>query len=439
MSIQSSDIKVYLTGLAVDGDNYDGSEAQTNPNLSFGGFRSSTEINGSTQLSAAISDTASSIQVDDISKMPGASPLNPGYAVIGNEMIRYNARSTSLGAGYLIGVVRGVNGRAPSAHSVGDVITGVTSQNLFDHVRASENVAGDVEYRCFAVMNTNTSDTAFNVKVYLTPVAHSSNATSAATGTNATLTDNTLIGQYADDFFNGGILQITGGTGYRATASENLYNIIDYDDSLGKITVSGAWNGDIPNSSTTFVATSLNASPNPYDTVSFAVERHAYAKLDGSGVVTIGGQEYLVDSTLPGAGWTSALHFVGAYVLLLTGDGVDGVPKRIADYDPSTGRIDVSENFINTGASNGDLYAIVRGPTYTMISSEGEEPPVGTGNITSWSTATTIDTAVSINVNGTGEDLIHDELFFVWVKREITPNTTSYTNDNIIPSIYFEV
>lgn len=437
MSIQASDIKVYLTGVAVDGSNYDGSDAQTNPNLSLGGFRSSTEVNGSTTLSSSITALSTSIQVDDIAKLPGASTINPGYAVIGNEMIQYNARSTSLGAGYLIGVVRGVNGRIAASHDAGTVITGVTSQNLFDHVRASENTGGDTEYRCFAVLNSNTADTAFNVKVYLTPVSISSTATSATAAANATLTDTALIGQYADDFFNSGTLTITGGAGYSATPALNIYAISDYDDSLGKFTLSSNWNAGLPNNSTTYIVASIKASPNPYDETSFAIERHWYS--GANGVVTSGGQTYLVDDTLPGAGWTSALHFVGAYILLLTGDGVDGIPKRITSYNPTTGRIDISDTFVNTGASNGDLYAIVRGPTRVQIANEGVEPPVGTGNISSWSTVTSTDTAVSINVNGTGEDLIHDELFFVWIKRTITPNNTSYTNDNIIPSIYFEV
>jgi len=187
------------------------------------------------------------------------------------------------------------------------------------------------------------------------------------------------------------------------------------------------------------VATSTKASPNPYNTVSFAIERHYYADLDSSGMVTTGGQNYLVDNTLPGSSWTSSQHFVGAYILLLTGDGVDGIPKRITAYNPSTGRIDISGTFVNTGASSGDLYSIVKGPTRVMVAGEGVAPPVGTGNISNWSTSTSIDTALSINVNSIGEDLIHDELFFVWVKREIAPNTTSYMNDNIIPSIYFEV
>jgi len=439
MAIQSSDIKIYLTGLTVNGTNYDGSSAQTNPNLSLGGFRSSTEINGSTQLSSNITALDTSIEVDDISQLPGASPLNPAYAVIGNEMIRYNARSTSLGSGYLIGVTRGVNGRIPTAHSSGDVITGVVSQNLFDHVRASENNSGDIEYRCFAVLNTNTADTAFNVKVYLTPVAFTGTASSATAGANATFTDSSLVGLYANDFFNSGTLEITGGAGYSAVPAENVYDIIDYNDSLGRFTISSNWNQGVPNATTTFIATSVKASPNPYDTVSFAIERHWYANLSGSSAATSGGQTYLVDNTLPGAGWTNSLHFVGAYILMLTGDGVDGVPKRITSYNPTTGRIDISDTFVNTGVSAGDLYTIVRGPTRIKVSSEGTAPPVGTGNISSWSTVTSIDNALSININGTGEDLPHDELFYVWVKRAITANSSSYTNDNIIPSIYFEV
>jgi hypothetical protein len=439
MSIQSGDVKVYLTGITVDGSHYDGGSSQSNPKLSLGGFRSSTEINGSTVLSTAITASATTIQVDDVAKLPGASPLNPAYAVIGSEMIRYNARSTSLGAGYLIGVVRGVNGRVPSTHEIGDVITGVTSQNLFDHVRASENVSGDIEYRCFSVLNTNSADTAFNVSVYLTPVSWSGTATSATSSSNATLTEAAIIGQYANDFFNSGILTITGGNGYSPTPSQNIYNITDYDDSLGKFTISTNWNVGTPNTSTTYVVTSTKASPNPYDTISFAIERHHYAKLDGCGVVSVGGQTYLVDDNLSGAGWTSPLHFIGAYIMLLTGDGVDGVPKRITGYNEVTGRIDISGTFVNTGASMGDLYTIVRGPTRVQLSSEGEAPPVGTGNISAWSTSTSLDTALSINVNSIGEDLSHDELFFVWIKRAIAPNNISYTNDNIIPSIYFEV
>jgi hypothetical protein len=441
MAISASDMKIYLTGIAVDGVNSDGGSTQDNPNQSLGGFRSSTEINESSVLSNDISASDTTIQVDDISQLPGASTLNPSYAVIGDELIKYTARSTSIGSGNLIGVTRGVLGRIAAAHSADDVITGVTSQNLFDHVRAVENLAGDVEYRCFAVRNTNTSETAFNVKVFLSPVEFSGTADSATSdgGTGATLTDAALIGQFADDFFNSGTFEITGGAGISATDSENFYTITDFDFTTGKITIDGDWNNGIPNATTTYVATSIKASPNPNDEASFAIERHLYSDLGASGAATDGGTSHLIDSSLPGAGYTSSIDFVGTYILLLTGDGVDGIPKKVTTYDETTGKISIEGSFVNSGVSAGDLYTIVRGPTQFQVANEGVAPPFGTGNISNLSQATTIGSALSININGIGEDLIHDDVFFVWLKRNISANTDSYQNDNVIPNISFEI
>ena len=356
-------------------------------------------------------------------------------------MISYTARSTSLGSGYLIGVTRGILGRLAQAHDAGEVITGATSQNLFDNVRASESQAGDVEYRCFAVYNTNNSESAFNVKVYLAPVSHEANATSATndSGSGATLTDSTIIATYADDFFIDGTLQIISGQGFSPTPSLNSYSITGYDDSLGKFTIDGDWNNGTPNTTTVFSATSKKASPNHNDDISFAIERHYYSKLDGSGIATDGGVTFLFDSTLPTEGWTSPTHFIGASILLLTGDGVDGIPKRIISYNPTTGRIGITGTFVNTGVSAGDLYIIAKGPTQVLIPTESTEPPVGTGNLSDWSQAASVDEALSINVNGIGEDLIHNELFFIWLKRNVLANTESFSNDNIIPSIYFEI
>jgi len=441
MSIEASDIKIYLTGIEVDGSNYDGISAQANPNLSLGGFRSSTELNGTTKLSNSVGPTDTSIEVDDISVLPSASASYPAYATINEELISYNAKSSTLGSGNLIGVTRGINGRIADSHSVGDVISGVSSQNLFDHIRASENASGDVEYRCMAVLNTHNSDTAFNVKVHLAPVEFTGyvDTSTPDAGSGATITDSALIGQFDDDFFNTGTLQIVSGSGLSGVDADNYYTIDDYDDSTGKITISGGWNNGLPNTTTVYVATSKKASPNPNNDISFAIERHAYADLGLGGVADSGGVNYIVDADLVGSGFTSANHFIGAYVLLKTGDGVDGVPKRINDYDPVTGRIDVAENFVNTGVTGGDIYSIVRGPTIVQTSGEGVAPPAGSGNISSFSTATSLSEALSINVNSIGEDLIHDELFFIWIKRTVGVNGDSYTNENIIPIISFEI
>lgn len=46
-------------------------------------------------------------------------------------------------------------------------ITPGASENLFDNVNAGEATAGDTEYRCFYVFNSNAADTVNDVKVWI--------------------------------------------------------------------------------------------------------------------------------------------------------------------------------------------------------------------------------------------------------------------------------
>jgi hypothetical protein len=441
MAIKTSDIKMYLTGISDNSANYDACCPQDNPNQSLGGFRSSTEINTATTLSSDIGLDDTVIGVDDVSQLPGASTINPAYAVIGNEIISYTARSSSLGPAMLLGVTRGVLGRNPQAHKSGDAITGATSQNLYDHVKASENESGDVEYRCFAVLNDSTSEMAFDVKVFLAPVAKSSFVTFALadTGSGAQLTDSTLIGEYDDGYFTGGTLNITGGDGFANNPLLDTYNIIGFSSASGTLTIDGNWSSGTPNGTTSYEAISTNSTPNVNTDVSFAVERHKYADLSGAGIAQDGGVNFVIDDQLPAIGFVSSGDLIGAYLLLLTGDGVDGVARRITAYNPGTGRVDVDGNFVNEGVSDGDNYTIVRASSSTLLANEGIAPPVGTGLISNWSSATSVDDALSININGVGENLIYGELFYIWLRRIVTPNDESFLNDNVIPNVYFEI
>lgn len=441
MAIKPSDIKMYLTGISTSGVNYDACCPQDNPNQSLGGFRSSTEINTATILTSDIGADDTVIGVEDVSQLPGASTINPAYAVIGDEIISYTARSSSLGPAMLLGVTRGVLGRVAREHSSGDVITGADPQNLFDHVRASENQTGDIEYRCFAVLNDSTTDMAFNVKVYLSAVTHSSFVSFALpdTGSGAQLSDVTLIGLYEDDYFNGGTLRITGGDGFADNELLDTYSIVDYNDASGTFTISGNWSSGTPNGTTSFEAESLNSTPNGNTNIDFAIERHKYADLTGAGIAQDGGVDFVIDDQLATIGIVSSGDLVGAYLLLLTGDGVDGVARRITAYNPGTGRIDVDTPFVNEGVSDGDTYTIVRAQSSVLIANESIEPPVGSGLISNWTTATSVDNALSININGVGENLIYGELFYIWLRRTVSPNDESYLNDNVIPNIYFEI
>jgi len=441
MAISPNDIKVFLTGIPDTGLNYSGCCVQDNPNQSLGGFTSSTEINGSTLISANITDVDTVIQVDDVSKLPGASTLNPAYAVIGNEIISYTARSSSLGPAMLLNVTRGLFGRISSDHLASDVITGLTNQNLFDNIRASENASGIDEYRCFSVMNTNTADTAHDVRLYLSPVQEKGFVSTAVSdgGFGATMTNTNLIGVYVDDFFDGGVLTITGGAAENVVPSLNNYLITKWDTSTGKATIDGNWTAGTPNGTTTYIMSSLHTTPSPDTEIDFAIERHEYADLGStSGVATTGGTNFLIDEDLPLEGWVKSSDFIGAYMLLLTGDGVDGVPRRITAYNPVTGKVTVDSAFVNEGVSLGDLYTIIQGPSAFFAPNDQVPPPIGTGNFTNFVKPVTPETAISININGIGEDLIHNELFYVWVRRRVSANDNSYSNDNAIPNIIFE-
>jgi hypothetical protein len=60
-----------------------------------------------------------------------------------------------------------------AAASLGDQVsttqlTTAVLGNLFDDVSAAEASAGDVEYRCIFLVNTNATDTSFNTKVSIT-------------------------------------------------------------------------------------------------------------------------------------------------------------------------------------------------------------------------------------------------------------------------------
>jgi hypothetical protein len=282
---------------------------------------------------------------------------------------------------------------------------------------------------------------AFNVKVYMSPVTYSSFVSFAVidSGSGAEMTDGTLIDQFGDDYFNGGDLKIVGGDGFADNEVLDSYSIIDFDTTTGTFTILGNWSSGTPNGTTTYEARSTQPTPNANSDMSFAIERHRYADLTDAGIATEGSVNTLVDPQLPVLGMVSSGDLLGAYILLLTGDGVDGVARKITAYDPITGKVTVDINFVNEGVRDGDTYTVVRAQSNTLLNNDNTEPPVGTGLLSNWSDATNIGDALSININGVGEDLIYGELFYIWLRRTISPNDESYLNDNVIPSIYFEI
>jgi len=74
----------------------------------------------------------------------------------------------------------------------------------------------------------------------------------AASGTSTSLTDSNIAGTYTDDYFNGKVLKVTGGTGIYETAT-----ITDYDGTLGKFIFSALSGGSTPDATTVYSVYSI--------------------------------------------------------------------------------------------------------------------------------------------------------------------------------------
>jgi len=154
MAVTASDIKVYLTGATSDGG------TQTDPAASLGNYRSSTLKNTETQIDDGdgISAADTTIVVDSTTGFPSS-----GYITIEDEVISYTG-TTSVS---FTGCTRGALSTTAASHDDDTPVLALPLETLFDHVTGSEASAGDTEYRCFCVKNTNGSDTAYNVSIYI--------------------------------------------------------------------------------------------------------------------------------------------------------------------------------------------------------------------------------------------------------------------------------
>lgn len=73
---------------------------------------------------------------------------------------------------YLTGAVSDGSAQSDPNSSLGDYRSSTegvdaVSENLFDNVTSGEAVSGDIEYRCYCIKNTNTTDSLLNPKVWI--------------------------------------------------------------------------------------------------------------------------------------------------------------------------------------------------------------------------------------------------------------------------------
>jgi len=68
---------------------------------------------------------------------------------------------------YLSGGATGAGNTDPAVSLGGVITTTLVGTNIFDNVTSGEATAGDVEYRCIFVKNTNATDTLYSAKAWI--------------------------------------------------------------------------------------------------------------------------------------------------------------------------------------------------------------------------------------------------------------------------------
>jgi len=156
-------IRAYLTGASVDGG------AQTDPNLSLGNFRASTEV-------AAMSVSVTS-PISNISILSAAAANGTGAGSLtatGSDTLQWTPPGGTQGAEITIlngetKIIEGGNNEeyknlrisrtsATALSGTATVTLAVSKNNAvgFDDVTSAERTAGDIEYRCVAYKNNAT-------------------------------------------------------------------------------------------------------------------------------------------------------------------------------------------------------------------------------------------------------------------------------------------
>lgn len=221
--------KSYLTSLEPD-------ISQTIYSQSIGGHCSTSLIYPETTLTTTIGLYDTAITLDTPSG--GWSDwTDVEYINIGNEMIRVSPMIN----GTVTVVTRGYNDII-NMHIATDVVRAISAKELFNNV-FDEN---HKQYRCIAVKNTSGASNGYNFRVYLKQNSRSDDSsikialeqpssqylTSTSTSwTTMQITDASLIGLYANNYFQGAYLKVLSGSG---TGQGKI--VSSFDAATGKFT-----------------------------------------------------------------------------------------------------------------------------------------------------------------------------------------------------------
>lgn len=206
MAINIGDIRVV----------YSGGAANTSQAASLGGARSTAAANKVLSQSATAPSTVTGVVILDAMGNPeGVGTLQWDNATSSLKWkpyggVTFNGVVITASGTYMIGSSSGylyvqVTLASLPASSVSDSITIANLANkAFDNISATESLSGDTEYRCFYVVNTHSTDTAYDVRVWIKNQPVGSDTLAIALDTNGKNAD--ARGPLADEADSGNAL-----------------------------------------------------------------------------------------------------------------------------------------------------------------------------------------------------------------------------------------
>jgi len=325
MAISRSDIKLYRTSS-------EPSLAQAVYSQSVGGYPSTTLVYPETTLTANTGLYSNAITISFDSAME-----NSDYLSVNDEIVQV----TAVTSANVTAVQRAVNGTR-QIHLSGNVVRGLSSSSGLFNSEFNQNKR---QYRCVALKNTSSTDTATDVSVYL-----------------------------KQGSFN------TGST----------------------------------------IKLAVEMPLNDYET----------------GTATSGSTMAVVNSSI--ATLFSDNHFSLALLRMTSGSNVNQ-ERLIASYDDTTGTFTLASE-LPFAVSSGDTYAVEPGPAQRLADGTAT-PTSGVSRVSSFSRIAE-DDAVSIDVTGSrdgGDDLMPNDVIYIWVERELTRDSTPYSNNLAVIGVNYKV
>lgn len=143
MALVAADIRFFLTGAGSAGG------AQSNPALSLGNFRSSTEIRGTVSTFTSTATAPAYILTDTV--QIGASHAGKWMLILGGlNAVQFHAYVESFNTG--TGAFT-LDRPIPANVAIGDTYQLFSNESLFDNISAAQSASGHTDYRCLAVRN----------------------------------------------------------------------------------------------------------------------------------------------------------------------------------------------------------------------------------------------------------------------------------------------